>query len=43
MEKGLSFSLLKALGRFSYDVTLTNYDVIPLFTFFRFEANAQDL
>ena len=47
MKKGfISVSLLpftKKIGRSSYEVTMTHYDVIPILFLFRFVANAQDL
>ena len=41
-----SFSLLpftQRLGRSSYDVTMTNYDVILMSFLFKFVANVRDL
>ena len=47
MKKGFtSFSLLpftKKLGRSSYDVTMTQYDVILISFFFTFVADVPDL
>ena len=47
IKKGFtSVSLLpftKKLGRSSYDVTMTHYDVIYISFLFRFVANVQDL
>ena len=39
----LCFLLQKMLGRSSYDVTMTHYDIILILFLFRFVANAQDL
>ena len=47
MKKGFtSVSLIlftKKLGRSSYDVTMTHYDVILMLFFFTFVANVRDL
>ena len=47
MKKGFtSVSLIlftKKLGRSSYDVTMTHYDVILILFFFTFVANVRDL
>ena len=47
MKKGLtSVSVLlftEKLGRSTYDVTITHYDVILILFLFRFVANVQDL
>ena len=48
MKKGFtSVSLLpftkKKIGKSSYDVTMTHYDVILILFLFRFVANVQDL
>ena len=47
MKKGLfllvCFPLRKKLGRSSYDITMTHYDIMPIMFLFRFVANAQHL
>ena len=47
MIKGfISVNLLpftKTLGRSSYDVAMTHYDIIPRLFLFKFVTNAQDL
>ena len=47
MRKGfISVSLLqfaKKLGRSSYDVTMTHYEVMPILFLFIFVANVQDI
>ena len=48
MKRGfISVSLLpftkKKIGRSSYDILMTNYDAMLIFSLFRFVADAQDL
>ena len=49
MKKGftsvslLPFTKKKKIGKSSYDVTMTHYDVILILFLFRFVANVQDL